>query len=85
MLSAPLNTMEELAGDLEFIQRGAFFEIEHPMAGTLNYPARTFIMNDSPWSIRRPAPLLGQNNREVLNRLGYSNQDIVRMSEQGAI
>ena len=85
VLSAPLNTMEELAGDPEFTRRGAFVEIDHPVAGTLNYPARPFIMSDSPWSIRRPAPLLGQHNQEVLSRLGYSNQDIVRLSEQGAI
>ena len=85
VLSAPLNTMQDLAGDPEFIRRDAFVEIDHPVAGMLNYPARPFIMNDSPWSIRRPAPLLGQHNREVLDRLGYSMEDMVRLRQQGAI
>ena len=57
----------------------------YPVAGTLNYPARPFIMNDSPWSIRRPAPLLGEHNNEILNRLGYSSGDVVRLRQQGAI
>ena len=85
VLSAPLNTMEDLLADPEFNRRGAFAEIKHPVAGTLKYPARPFIMNESPWSIRRPAPLLGEHNGEVLNRLGYSSGDIVRLRQQGAI
>ena len=85
VLSAPLNTMEELAGDPEFNRRGAFAEIEHPVAGKLKYPGRPFVMNDSPWSIRRPAPLLGEHSGEVLNRLGYNSGDVVRLRQQGAI
>lgn len=85
VLSAPLNTMGDLAVDPEFNRRGAFVEIEHPVAGTLKYPARPFIMNDCPWSIRRPAPLLGEHNSEVLSRLGYRAEDIVRLRQQGVI
>jgi crotonobetainyl-CoA:carnitine CoA-transferase CaiB-like acyl-CoA transferase len=85
VLSAPLNTMAELAGDPEFNRRGAFAEIEHPVAGTLKYPARPFVMNESPWSIRRPAPLLGEHNGEVLSRLGYNRGDVVRLRQQGVI
>ena len=85
VLSAPLNTVGELAADPEFNKRGAFVEVDHPVAGTLNYPARPFIMNESPWSVRRPAPLLGQHNSEILNRLGYSSGDVVRLRQQGAI
>ena len=85
VLSAPLNTMGDLAVDPEFNRRGAFVEIEHPVAGTLKYPARPFIMNDCPWSIRRPAPLLGEHNSEVLSRLGYRAEDVVRLRHQGVI
>ena len=85
VLSAPLNTMGDLEVDQEFNRRGAFVEIEHPVAGTLNYPARPFIMNDCPWSIRRPAPLLGEHNSEVLSRLGYRAEDVVRLRQQGVI
>ena len=85
VLSAPLNTMGDLAVDPEFNRRGAFVEIEHPVAGTLKYPARPFIMNDCPWSIRRPAPLLGEHNSEVLSRLGYRAEDVVRLRQQGVI
>jgi len=85
VLSGPLNTMEDLAKDPEFLERGAFAEVDHPEAGRLRYPGRPFIMGESPWSVRRPAPLLGQHNQEVLNQLGYSKEDVVRLKQQGAI
>ena len=38
-------------------------------------------MSKSPWSIRRPAPLLGQHTEEVLVELGYTKADIARLRE----
>ena len=85
VLSAPLNTMEDLAHDPEFLRRGAFARIDHPETGPLDYPGRLFTMSESPWSIRRPAPMLGQHNGEVLAGLGYSSGDIVRLRALGVI
>ena len=85
MLCAPLNTIEDLANDQHFIGRGAFAEIDHPAAGRLTYPGRPFVMSESPWEVRRPAPLLGQHNAEVLGEIGYGPEDVVRLRQQGVI
>ena len=85
VLSAPLYTMEEVASDPVLLERGAFADIDHPVAGQLRYPGRPFIMDQSPWAVRHPAPLLGQHNQEVLTQLGYSQEDIVLLRQQGAI
>ena len=42
-------------------------------------------MAESPWEVRRPAPLLGQHNREVFEELGYGQGDQVRLRAQGVI
>ena len=81
VLSGPLNTREELAQDPELLKRNAFAEIDHPETGILKYLGRPFIMNASPWSVRLPAPLLGQHNEEVLTELGYSRDEIVRLRQ----
>ena len=85
VLSAPINTTSDLVGDTQFRQRGAFAEFDHPVAGTLLYPGRPFVMSESPWSIRRPAPLLGQHTDEVLGALEYSDADIAALRAQGVI
>ena len=85
VLTGPLNTMEDLANDQHFNDRGAFAQINHPAAGSLKYPGRPFIMSESPWEVRRPAPLLGQHNQEILQELGYSRMDVVRLRSQGVI
>ncbi|MCH7606598.1 MAG: CoA transferase, partial [Chloroflexi bacterium] len=85
VISAPLNAMEEVHRDPVFLERGAFAVIYHPETGPLRYPGRPFIMNESPWDVRRPAPLLGEHNREVLLGLGYTEGDIVRLRQQGAV
>jgi crotonobetainyl-CoA:carnitine CoA-transferase CaiB-like acyl-CoA transferase len=85
VLSGPLNTMEDVANDQHFIGRGAFAQIDHPLAGSLKYPGRPFVMTESPWEIRRPAPMLGQHNGEILQELGYGPDDQVRLRAQGVI
>ena len=85
MISGPLNTMEEMVNDAYFQERVAFAEIDHSEAGRLTYPGRPFIMSKSPWSIRRPAPLLGQHTEEVLVELGYTKADIARLREQNVV
>ena len=85
VLSAPINAASDLVSDDQFHQRGAFSEIDHPVAGRLLYPGRPFGMSESPWCIRRPAPLLGQHTDEVLCALGYTEVDIQVLRNQKVI
>lgn len=85
VLSSPINTTQDLVNDATFQQRGAFAEIDHPAAGALLYPGRPFIMSESPWSARRPAPLLGQHTDEILTELGYTPAQIAQMRREGVV
>ncbi|MYC07347.1 MAG: CoA transferase [Chloroflexi bacterium] len=85
VLSAPINAASDLINDTGIQSRGAFAEIDHPAAGSLLYPGRPFIMQESPWSVRRPAPLLGEHTEEVLTALGYAKDDIEQLRRQGVI
>jgi crotonobetainyl-CoA:carnitine CoA-transferase CaiB-like acyl-CoA transferase len=62
-----------------------FFEwIEHPSEGrirTMNIPGT---WSGTPPAIRRHAPLLGENTREVLAEAGYAAADIDRLLAIGA-
>jgi CoA:oxalate CoA-transferase len=62
-----------------------FREIEHPVAGRALYPGRPFWLSETPWQMGR-APLLGEHNGEVYHSLlGYTDQDLVYLKQDGAI
>lgn len=85
MLSAPVYTSEDLLKDPHYNERGVWVEIDHPAAGRVTYPGAPFKMMETPWGVRRPAPLLGQHNQEVLGKLGYTEDDLVTLRQQGVI
>jgi crotonobetainyl-CoA:carnitine CoA-transferase CaiB-like acyl-CoA transferase len=81
----PVQTMEDVVNDPHFDGRGAFIEIDHPVAGKFKYIGRPFIMSETPWKLRRPAPMLGQHNAEVYGNLGLSREELVRLRQQGVV
>ncbi len=84
ILSGLVFTIEDLVKEQHFRGRGFWEEIDHPYTGKVTYPGRPFIMPECPWDIRKPAPLLGQHNKEVLgDLLGYDQEALVRLRETG--
>jgi len=80
-----VQDIAEVVNDPHFNERGFFTELSHPTAGKLKYPGRPFIMSETPFRVTRPAPLLGQHNREVYAETGYSGEDMTRLAEWGVI
>jgi len=65
---AALNRAEDVVGDRQFVEREFFVDVTHPETGTVKYPSTGCKFSETPWRIRRPAPLLGEHNEEVLCR-----------------
>lgn len=76
VLCGPLFTVEELHEDPHWRDRDFWTEVTHPAMGTHEIPGRPFVMNKSPWEIRRPAPLLGQHTEEVLREAGLTDAEV---------
>ncbi len=84
-ICSPMYTIDEVFNDPQVKYREFMVEIAHPVTGKLTYPGRPFLMSETPWAIRRPAPMLGQHNVEVYSELGYSKEDLVKLRETGVI
>jgi crotonobetainyl-CoA:carnitine CoA-transferase CaiB-like acyl-CoA transferase len=56
---------------------------EHPVAGTVRVVAPAVTMSETPATIERPAPLVGQHGREVLSEFGFSAADIEALEKSG--
>jgi crotonobetainyl-CoA:carnitine CoA-transferase CaiB-like acyl-CoA transferase len=83
--SAPVLSLEEVTRDSQLRERGMIVEWEAPdgrKIGMVNHPLR---FSETPASIRRPAPALGEHTDEVLREAGYGGEEMARLREAGAI
>lgn len=82
---APALELKDVANDPQVQHLQAFTEIDHPKAGKVRVTNIPFRMSETPGSIRRPAPLIGQHGREILRELGYDEAQISDMEAKGLL
>jgi crotonobetainyl-CoA:carnitine CoA-transferase CaiB-like acyl-CoA transferase len=75
----------EVAVNPQIAHRGLFEFEEHPLTGRHRLPGLPFSMGHVDSWIRRPAPMLGQHNDEVLDELGIDSARRAVLREHGII
>jgi len=75
---APVSTMGDLLGSSHLKARGFFAVLDHPEAGTVTMPGAPYKLGVTPWTLRSPAPTLGQHNAEVLAAAGLDAAALAR-------
>jgi crotonobetainyl-CoA:carnitine CoA-transferase CaiB-like acyl-CoA transferase len=83
--AGPVHTVGEALSHPQTLARGMVVEVEHPQAGLTRAIGCPIHFSATPTQITRPAPLLGQHTRELLQEHGYSPDDIDALIEQGVI
>ena len=84
--AAQVSSSLELASDPHLAARGFWKLMERDVVGTLPHPAAPYRVGDAPFDIDRPAPTLGEHNREVLTELlGLGDGEIDALEQQGVI
>jgi CoA:oxalate CoA-transferase len=56
-------------------------ELEHPAAGRLRQPRPVGDFDKTPFSVRRHAPLLGEQTDEIAREAGYTDDQIAQLRE----
>ena len=76
----------EVHGNPQYEHRRYFREVDHPVAGSADYPGPPFNMEGTPWRVKAAAPTLGQHNEEVYcGELGISRGELARLAEAGVV
>ena len=82
-----INAPEDVLADAHFQARGFPTEVEHPDLGeSFIYAGAPYKLPESPWSIQRRAPLLGEHNEEIyVGEVGMSRDEVVALKSEGII
>ena len=68
----PINTYPETLGDPHTIARGLVVDLVHPVAGAIQALGVPVKLSETPGSVDRAAPLVGEHTAEILTELGFS-------------
>ena len=83
--NAPINTIREVFDNPQIKHMGIPRQITHPRMGTSNLVGSPINMSDTPPKFLRPAPLLGEQTEEILERLGYGKEIVKELRDNKVI
>jgi crotonobetainyl-CoA:carnitine CoA-transferase CaiB-like acyl-CoA transferase len=83
--AGPVLDIAQMHADPQALAREMIVETTHPSAGLVKAIGLPIKFSETPGSVRRAAPLLGQHTREVLREHGYSDAQIDQLAEQEAV
>ncbi len=79
----PINNIEMITKDEQVASREMIVDVDHPVAGKTSIPGIPIKMSKTMGSIRKAAPLLGENTDEILAELlGYDADKISKLKDE---
>ena len=82
--AGPVASVGEMLELPQTLAREMVLEVEHSLLGsvrTVGFPVK---FSETPGSVRRGAPVLGEHTREVLGELGYTDEQVEDLVRNGA-
>ena len=79
-----INSIADVAADPQALAREMVVELDHPRAGRTRALGLPVKLSRTPGKVSRPAPVLGQHTREVLEEFGFSRAEIDNLVQSGA-
>jgi crotonobetainyl-CoA:carnitine CoA-transferase CaiB-like acyl-CoA transferase len=83
--ASAIQTVGEAVNDPQALARGLIVEIKHPTLEMVRSIANPVRLSSTPVLYRLPPPLLGEHNREILQSLDYSREQIADAMREHAI
>jgi len=81
---APVNSMDDLLVEPHLESVGFWNMVDHPSEGQLRVPNHSIKMSESPASMHRVPPRLGEHTKEILGEFGLLDDEIELLISTGA-
>lgn len=82
---APVQTFDDVARDPHVMARGMIQGSTRASEERMRQTGIPFKMSEMNGSMRMPAPQLGEHNREILESLGCTPEQVARLTREGAV
>jgi formyl-CoA transferase len=83
--AAPVYDIGQFLEDPHVQERGIVVEVPDEDMGAVPMHAVVPRLSGTPGRLRAPAPAVGQHNREIFSRIGYTDERIVALAQKGVI
>jgi formyl-CoA transferase len=83
--AGPVNTVDDVFRDPQVLARDMLLEVPHPRLGTVRMAGIPYKLGDTPATVRRHPPMLGEHTDEILSELGYTPEQRADLRRDGAI
>lgn len=81
----PIYRMNEVFADPQVRHLGMASTINHPTRGPMQLVGQAIKLSRTPSTMRLPTPRCGEHTEEILQSLGYSDDEIAAFRERGVI
>jgi crotonobetainyl-CoA:carnitine CoA-transferase CaiB-like acyl-CoA transferase len=81
----PVYTYDEVMQDPQVNARKMVVDIDHPIIGPMKLLGLPIKATGELTSIRAPAPWLGQHSEEVLREMGYAEDEVCQLFQDGVV
>jgi len=83
--AGPILDVVQMHEDEQVISREMVTEVEHAKAGTVKTLGAPVKFHGTPGGVKRAAPVLGQHSAEVLQKIGYSKNEVEQLFDAGVV
>lgn len=80
-----INRIADVANDAQALLNNNIIEWDHPVLGRVKMVGFPVELTETPLTLRRCAPELGEHTEEVLEEIGYSWDDIAALKQEQVI
>ncbi len=81
----PIYTLDEIFTDPQVLHRNMVKDLDHIKAGKIKVTGIPVKLSATPGEILTSPPVLGQNTKEILLELGYSDNDIEKFYQEKVV